>query len=131
VVFNDTDAPLTATFMSQKSHTFTVEVSASAQAKLSMVIMATLTTRFAWSWTTQVGVTASTVVAPHQTVHGDYGVNAYYLMTADRVVTWVEPPEQVGGDPGEECTETTGQVTRNIPTTEEGWHIYVKQPNPF
>jgi hypothetical protein len=129
-VFNDTDAPVSATFTAQESHTFTVEVSASAQAKLGALITATVTTRFAWSWTTQVGVSATAMVPPRQTVRAQYGVSAYWLTSYDRTVRFAWRIGQTGLYE-EKCTETTGDVTRNIPTREETWRIYVVQPPRF
>jgi hypothetical protein len=130
-VVNDTDAPVSATFTAQKSHTFTVEVSASAQAKLGALITATVTSRFAWSWTTLVGVSATAMVPPGQTVRAQYGVNAYWLTSSDRTVRWSFRGGTISLPFEERCTETTGEVTRNIPTREEAWRIYVERPSPF
>jgi len=121
--FNDLDTPVSVTFTSQKSQTWTITVAVQAQWKYSEVLNINVTTTFAYSRTTQINVAVTAMVPPHTTVHGEYGLSAFNVRTLDRVVKMHRrPPSPFPGFP-DTCWEGYGAVTRNVPTTDEGWRI--------
>ncbi|GAA0905652.1 hypothetical protein [Virgisporangium aurantiacum] len=78
IVANNLDTPVTATFTSTTSRTFTVSATAGISIPnlfgfLNVNVSSTITS----STTTAIGVNAQATVPPHQRVIGDYGVDAY------------------------------------------------------
>jgi hypothetical protein len=117
----DLDSPVSATRTSQKAKTWTITIKADAQRKFGEFLQITVTTMYAWSRTTQVNVAVTAPVPPHSTVRGDYGVSAFNVTTFDHVVTWTRTHFQhIHVD---NCAEGSGPVTRNVPTTLEGWQL--------
>jgi hypothetical protein len=121
IAVNNLDTPASATFTSQKSKTWTITVKVDAQRKFGEFLQFTVTTMFAWSQTTQVGVAVTATVPPHSTVRGDYGVSAFNVTSWDHVVQWRR--SHIRGAISDYCVEGSGPVTRNVPTTSEGWQL--------
>jgi hypothetical protein len=118
-VDNPLDIPAQATFTSQQSHTFTIQVSSqvSTQPTLLDFFNVQVSTTITNSRTTATGVNAQVVVPPHTRIIGDYGVAAYDI-TYD-VEFWAQH-KQTG-----RCLRDAQTVreTRNAPTNDEGWRL--------
>jgi len=119
---NNLDSPASVTFTSQQSKTWTVTIKADAQRKFGEMLQFTVSAMYAWSKTTAVNVAVTATVPPHATIRGDYGVSAFNVMTLDHVVVWERTHGPHGGFV-DLCVEGSGPVTRNVPTTLEGWQL--------
>src|SRR5688572_19163317 len=78
IVVNDLDTPVTATFSSQTSRTFTIAVQSGVSFNNLLSFMnVNVSTTITSSTTTQLGVSTTATVPAHGAVIGDYGVNVY------------------------------------------------------
>lgn len=118
VVINSTSSPVTATFTSSKSQTFSISVAASLSAKIHDWFTVTVSSTIQQSRTTSIGTSYSEVVPPNTTAQGDYGVEAYnvtydvHLTKYDSFFSW---PLCLDYD--------TVRQTTNAPTNIEGWRV--------
>jgi hypothetical protein len=120
VVVNDLDTPVTATFTSQVSRTFTIAVTSGVSFNnlagfLNINVSSTITS----STTTQIGVSTTATVPAHGSVIGDYGVEAYDVTFNGYVVI----RRSIGG-----CwvnANTMGHSTEftPAPTYIQGWRL--------
>jgi len=120
IVVNDLDAPATATFSSQESHTFSVGATSgftfnNLAGFLNINVSSTITS----STTTQIGVTASTTVAPHSAVIGDYGVNVYDVTFMGYLIN----RRSIGGCWVHESTMGHEEQFTPAPTFIQGWRL--------
>lgn len=120
IVVNDLDVPVTATFSSQESHTFTIAVTSGVTFSnlfgfLNVNVSSTITS----STTTQIGVTAGTTVPPHSAVIGDYGVNVYDVTFMGYVVI----RRSIGGCWVHESTMGHEEQYTPAPTYIQGWRL--------
>jgi hypothetical protein len=78
VVVNELDTPVTATFTSQASRTFTIAATAGVSfSGLFGFLSANVSSTITSSTSTSLGVNAQAVVPPQARMFGDYGVDAY------------------------------------------------------
>jgi len=125
VAINDLDTPISVTFTSSQSRTFTISATASMTAKLAEWLSLTVSGTITRSRTTQIGVSVTASVAPHTTIQGDYGVQAYnaiYQVHTDEMLIWSNPFHLTCSDLG------TAQQSVNAPTTVEGWRVRQTAP---
>jgi hypothetical protein len=123
-VANDKDFPVSATFTSQKSATWTIKVNAIAQLKFTDFLSANVTTEFSYSKTTQVGVSVTAMVPAHAIVTARYGLVAYNITTMDEVVQVRRRNEVLpNGVDNARCWRGLSPVNRNIPTIDERWRV--------
>jgi hypothetical protein len=122
-VGNQLDTPVSATFTSQQSKTYSLSVTVGSSASLWGFLTANVSATIVQSRTTSLGVSATVTVPPHGQVNGLYGVDAY-IVTYDAHKYWhigSSPPK--AGD--RSCVDkglVTGQST-NAPTYVEGWRL--------
>lgn len=78
IVDNQLDSPVTATFTSQQSRTFSIAVQSGVTfTGLLGFLNANISATITQSTTTQLGVSTTATVPAHSSVIGDYGVEAY------------------------------------------------------
>ena len=116
VVINDTDTVASATFTTQRSQTFTLQVSVGASASgLLDFLTVNVSASIVLSRTTAVGVSTTGQVPPHSRLIGEYGIQAFDV-TYD-VVTYQILAHVACKSVGSE------RFTTNAPTALEGWRI--------
>jgi hypothetical protein len=122
-VSNQLDTPVSATFTSQQSSTYSISVTAGTSASLWGFLTVNVSATIVQSRTTSLGVSATVTVPPHGQVNGLYGVEAYDI-TYDAHKYW-----HVGSSPpkagARSCTDRgmVVGVTTNAPTYVEGWRL--------
>jgi hypothetical protein len=78
VVVNDLDSPVTATFTSQVSNTFSISVTTGVTVgQLWSFLTVNVSSTITMSTTAQLGVSTTATVPAHSIVIGDYGVEAF------------------------------------------------------
>jgi hypothetical protein len=115
IVVNDTASPISATFTSQRSTTFTLQVTVGTAVKVGELLTVTVSTTIVLSRTTTIGVSVTGQVPPHGRLIGEYGVQAYnvtYDLTTYEILGHVAC-RSIGVQRG----------TANAPTTVEGWRL--------
>lgn len=119
VVANATDSPVSATFTSQRSTTFTLQVSVGTAAKLGEFLTANVSTTIVLSRTTALGVSATGQVPPRGRLIGEYGIEAFNV-TYDATKYQVRVVM-----PGVPSCQAIGvqRYTTNAPTAIEGWRL--------
>ncbi|MBO4204845.1 hypothetical protein [Micromonospora echinofusca] len=120
VAVNNLDSPISVTFTSSKSQTFTLTASTSMKGTLFEVLEASVDTSITMSRTTQIGVSVTATVPAHSTVQGDYGVRAYDVTF--RAITVIKYDSPFLSRPA--CDYSGPEThTVNAPTTVEGWRV--------
>lgn len=121
VAVNNLDSPISVTFTSSKSKTFTLSATAGMEATLTEKLKATVSTTITSSRTTQIGVSVTAPVPARSTIQGDYGIQAYNVTFRATTITKYQStifPVPVCDYSGPE-TQTV-----NAPTTVEGWRVW-------
>jgi hypothetical protein len=121
IVVNDLGTPITATFTSQTSRTFTIAVSSGVSVSgLFGFLSANVSTTITSSTTTSIGVTAQATVPAHSQVIGDYGVNSYHVtFDAYKVLR----RQNIGGCWVKESTMGFEVEQATAPTNIQGWRV--------
>lgn len=119
VVINATDSTITGTFTSQRSVTFTLQVTVGAAIPVRDFLTVNLSSTIVLSNTTATGVSASGPVPPGGRLIGEYGVEAFdvtYDLTTYRVrvVLPMVPACEVA---------SVQRGSTNAPTSIEGWRL--------
>ncbi|MDG4829467.1 hypothetical protein O7627_09150 [Solwaraspora sp. WMMD1047] len=115
-VDNGLSSPITATFTSQQSRTYTVITKVGTSAELTSKLQATVSVDIQYSRTTAIGVNAQVTVPAYSRVLGLYGVEVYDVAyTAQRV--WMNLARSKCWDRG------TQSDTTSAPTLVEGWRF--------
>jgi hypothetical protein len=135
-VVNGTNAPITGSFTSSVTKTFSFNVSAQGGAtytgnkdavlnKASAMVGGTLTE----STATTIGVTATTPIPPGQQAIGSYGVGGYDITGNDN--EWESLGDYTSPTAADSfCWEDfTGSYTAQAPTADTGWKVAV-EPQP-
>jgi len=125
VAVNGLDTPISVTFTSSQSRTFTIAVTATMQAKLTDWLTATVSSTITSSRTTQIGVSVTASVPAHATIQGEYGVQAYnaiYRVHTDQRIWWLNNGSMVCSDLG------IATQSINAPTIVEGWRVRQTMP---
>jgi hypothetical protein len=122
VAINDLSTPISVTFTSQQSQTFTISASASMSAKLFDWLTLSVSGSIQQSTTTSVGISTTASVPAFRTVRGEYGVSAYDVVYNVRTVR--RERRKSSGFPSSSCWDlgVTQQAT-NAPTNDEGWRV--------
>lgn len=120
IVVNDLDTPVTATFTSQQSRTFSIGATSGVSFSnlggfLGINISSTITS----STTTAIGVSTTGTVPPHSAVIGDYGVQAYDVTFMGYVVN----RRSIGGCWVHEDTMGHEVEYTPAPTYIQGWRL--------
>jgi hypothetical protein len=121
VVTNDLDIPVTVTFSSSVAKTFTTSITTKVTTETALIklfkleVSVTITS----TTTTQLGVSAQLVVAPHTTVIGEYGAFSFIVTFDAQYYTkynTTSPPT---------CFPQGGLVRETVvvPTVAEGWRF--------
>jgi hypothetical protein len=122
-VDNTLDTPVSATFISNKSSTYTLQVTAGTSASLAGFLTANVSVTIVQSRTTAIGVSATATVPPRSRVNGLYGVVAYDITYDAHRYRYIGSSAPKAGE--RKCgvpDVVTGQTT-NAPTYVEGWRI--------
>jgi hypothetical protein len=121
VVVNDLDTPITATFTSQLTQTFTIAGTAGVTFNnLFNFMNINVSTTITSTTTTAIGVTAQASVPPHSRVIGEYGVDAYDVtFDAYKVLR----RERIGGCWVRESTMGYEVAQALAPTNIQGWRV--------
>jgi hypothetical protein len=116
VVDNGLDTPITVTFTSMQSQTFSLQVTVGTQASLFGFLTTSVSASIVQSRTTSIGVSVTATVPAHGRVLGQYGVEAFIVTyDADRLVRSANLAN---------CTITeSSRQTSNAPTGIEGWRL--------
>lgn len=119
VVVNNLSTPVTATFTSQQSQTFSISETVTTNIErtvLDTVFSNTVSSTVTESRTTQIGVSTTAEVPPFGRVQGDYGLEAFN-------VTWTVDAYEVSGG---RCWYhySDRHVVSNVPTIVEGWRVH-------
>ena len=121
IATNNLNEPISVTFTSQQSATYTVSVTASMGASLFGFLSANVSVNVQRSHTTSVGVSTTASVPAHRTARGDYGVHAYTVVTDVRVIQRTLYWNGIG--PPELCGDYYARRNDNVPTALEGWQV--------
>lgn len=115
-VDNGLDSPISATFKSEQSRTYTITTSAGTTASLMGFLTANVSATITQSRTTAIGVSSTVTVPARSRVLGEYGVDAY-IVTYD--------VQSYGTLDGKKCNDNGSPVreTRNAPTIIETWRF--------
>jgi hypothetical protein len=115
IVVNTLDTPISATFTSSQSRTFTITASIGSTIRLGETLTATIGSSITLSKTTQVGVSTTATVAPRSSLLGEYGAagfNVVYDINVYKVTARVF------------CSlDRSTRGTGTAPTTTEGWRV--------
>lgn len=116
-VTNGLDSPISATFTSQVSQTFSLSATVGSSVSLFKFLTASVSVSIQSSRTTSIGVSATATVPPHSRVQGDYGVDAFNVTYDMQAYRWV------GGLNACQISGSPIRVTSNAPTNIEGWRF--------
>jgi len=121
-VINTLDTPVSATFTSQQSLTYTLQVSAGFGGSFLGFLNANVSTTIVRSRTTSIGVSATATVPARGRVDGQYGVEAYNISyEAHQYRSIGSRPPAAGA---RKCIdEGVRSGTTNAPTYVEGWRL--------
>ncbi|WP_133116309.1 hypothetical protein [Amycolatopsis antarctica] len=123
IVTNQLGEPVTATFTSQQSQTFSIDVGATMTAKLTEFLTASVSSSITRSRTTSIGVATTAPVPARTTVKGEYGVEAFDVTYDVKTYQRGQYPGLFGGIT-ERCHDDGPDTrTTNAPTVNEGWRI--------
>lgn len=113
---NNLDDPISVTFTSQQSRTYSISVTGSMGASLFGFLTANVSSSIQQSRTTALGVSVTATVPAHSARKGEYGVQAYDVVY--RYTTIVHRAFS------QTCFRTDPVVNQvNAPTNLEGWRI--------
>jgi hypothetical protein len=116
VVDNALDSEITATFTSQQSRTFRVQVTVGTSAQLTPKLQSTVSVSIVQEHTTAIGVNATVSVPPRGRVTGLYGVHGFDVVYDVQTITRTN----VSAD----CLDQgTQRATTSAPTRIEGWRF--------
>lgn len=122
-VDNGTDGQQMGTFATTQSQTFTISESVSTGVTSTFeksAFTATVSQSVTGAITTSTTITATASIPAHSRVNADFGVAAYIVnydvafWQFDQGTCWYH--------------DTRTNVTANVPTTSEGWHLYPAAP---
>jgi hypothetical protein len=121
IVVNDLDSPITATFTSQLTQTFTIAGTAGVTFNnLFNFMNINVSTTITSTTTTAIGVTAQAAVPAHSRVIGEYGVDAYDVtFNAYKVLR----RQSIGGCWVQESTMGFEVAQALAPTNIQGWRV--------
>jgi hypothetical protein len=114
VVENGLSAPVSATFTSQQSRTFTLSVSVGSTVKVGEIVTATVGVTVTQSRTTTIGISVTTTVPALSRVLGEYGLSAYDV---------VYDLQHLWRDKRHCAAENPVRGTGYVPTVVEGWRF--------
>jgi len=117
VVENNLDSPISATFTSSQSQTYTVTVNVGFTSQLVQNLQTSVSTSITSSRTTAIGVNAAVTVPPHSRVLGLYGVEAYDV-TYDAHRVW-----RHAGNSSVCFDQGIRRGSTPAPTIVEGWRF--------
>lgn len=122
-VDNGTGQPIMGTFSTTQSRTFTISESVSTGVSVSFMqnmFSTTVSQSVTSSITTSTTITASGPVPPFSRVNADFGVDAYNVLYDVAFWQWDQNTCWYHG--------TRSNVTANVPTNSQGWHLYPAVP---
>ena len=120
IVVNDLDTPVTATFTSQQSRTFSIGVTSGISfSNLFGFLNANVSSTITSSTTTMIGVSTTATVPAHSAVIGDYGVEAYEVTFMGYVVI----RRSIGGCWVHATTMGWEEQYTPAPTYIQGWRL--------
>lgn len=122
-VDNGTNDTISGLFSTSHSETFSITESVSTGVTStfqSTAFSSTVSTSVTGSITTSTTITATGPVPPHSRVNADFGVDAYIVNYDVDFWQWDQGSCWYHG--------SNRNVTANVPTTRQGWHLYPAQP---
>lgn len=120
IVVNELDTPVTATFTSQQSRTFSIGATTGVSfTNLAGFLNINISSTITSSTTTSIGVSMTGTVPPHSAVIGDYGVEAYDVTFIGYVVN----RRSIGGCWVREDTMGHEMQYTSAPTYIQGWRL--------
>ncbi|TDC86183.1 hypothetical protein E1193_00515 [Micromonospora sp. KC606] len=121
-VINALDAPVTTTFTSNQSRTYTVSTSTGHQASFFNFLTVSVSQNATLSRTTALGVSATTVMPPRTRVLAEYGIEAFDIVYDVQGYTCLGSNCRTCPV---NCNKNGGPTreARNVPTVIEGWRL--------